>query len=209
MNAVAMQTVSTQRTAVVGQAVRPAVRAAAPRVCRTVRASAEESRRAVLSGLVAGVAALTIPRANAIEVIDDRKALDTGFDLIYEARDTDLPQAVRDGLDQARSDPSATKKRIQESLTRINNLSELVEKKYWTPAREELRLQVGTLRFDVNTLASKLDKASAKNVASLKNAAYKKVDEFDYALRKKDGSKAAPALSAASSALQSLVSALG
>ena len=49
-----------------------------------------------------------------------------------------------------------------------------------TRAREELRLQAGTLRFDVNALASKLDRASAKNVAALKSTAYKKVRPLPY-----------------------------
>ena len=37
-----------------------------------------------------------------------------------------------------------------------------------TSAREELRLQVGTLRFDLNTLSSKLDKTKRKQVGDLK-----------------------------------------
>lgn len=70
-----------------------------------VRASAEESRRAVLGGLLAGVAALTASTANAAvynDFVDDRKAKANGFDIVYEARELDLPQAVRDGLAQVR-----------------------------------------------------------------------------------------------------------
>ena len=49
-----------------------------------VRASAEESRRAVLGGLVAGLATLTASSANAIDnIIDDRKAINKGFNIIY------------------------------------------------------------------------------------------------------------------------------
>lgn len=65
-----------------------------------VRASAEESRRAVLSGLLAGAVALTAGAANAGDLVDDRKAYQNDFERIYEARDADLPQAVRDGLSQ-------------------------------------------------------------------------------------------------------------
>lgn len=72
-----------------------------------VRASAEESRRAVLGGLLAGVAALTASSAQAMDLIDDRKAKQNGFDIIYEARDLDLPQATRDGLSQVRRTPNA------------------------------------------------------------------------------------------------------
>ena len=46
----------------------------------------------VLGGLLAGVAALTVPRANAVDIRDDTKVREKGFDLIYEARDLDLAQ---------------------------------------------------------------------------------------------------------------------
>merc|ERR1712224_128004 len=45
----------------------------------------------------------------AVDLKDDRKAKSTGFDLIYEARDLELPQDVRDGLTQARSSVDETK----------------------------------------------------------------------------------------------------
>lgn len=67
-----------------------------------VRASGEESRRAVLGGMLAGVAALAASPAQALDLIDDRKARSAGFDIIYEARDLDLPQATRDGMSQVR-----------------------------------------------------------------------------------------------------------
>jgi hypothetical protein len=58
----------------------------------------------VLAGFVAaGAALLAAPKAQAVtpvDLFDDRKARNTGFDLIYEARDLDLPQSVRDGLTQ-------------------------------------------------------------------------------------------------------------
>lgn len=60
----------------------------------------------VLAGFVAaGAALLAAPKAQAVtpvDLFDDRKARDTGFDIIYEARDLDLPQNVRDGLTQVR-----------------------------------------------------------------------------------------------------------
>lgn len=58
----------------------------------------------MLSGFAAGAAALlTVGAANAatpIQITDDRAAKKKGFDLIYEARDESLPQAVREGLTQ-------------------------------------------------------------------------------------------------------------
>jgi hypothetical protein len=44
-----------------------------------------------------------------------------------------------------------------------------------TLAREELRLQVGTLRFDFATLAQQLDKAQRKEALKLNDAFYAKV----------------------------------
>lgn len=56
----------------------------------------------LLSGLVAGIGGLAlVKQASAIEISDDRKVKERGFDIIYEARDIDLPQAQRDGFVQA------------------------------------------------------------------------------------------------------------
>jgi Oxygen evolving enhancer protein 3 (PsbQ) len=55
-----------------------------------VSASAE-GRRAVLGGLLAGVIAIA-PAAQAVDILDATKVRDAGFDLIYQARDLDLPQ---------------------------------------------------------------------------------------------------------------------
>ena len=43
-----------------------------------------------------------------------------------------------------------------------------------TQAREELRLQTGTLRFDISTLASQLDKSKRKEALKLGDAFYAK-----------------------------------
>merc|ERR1711924_138685 len=106
-----------------------------------------------------------------VDLKDDRKAKSIGYDLIYEARDLDLPQNVRDGLTQARSSVDDTKKRVSESKTRITKeVLPYIEKAYWTKAKEALRLQVGTLRFDLNTLAETKNKTEKKEYAAL--AAY-------------------------------------
>ena len=44
-----------------------------------------------------------------------------------------------------------------------------------TLAREELRLQIGTLRFDIATLAQQLDKSQRKEALKLNDAFYAKV----------------------------------
>lgn len=179
----------------------PVVRAAP-----VVRASAEESRRAVLGGLVAGVslvaskAALAAP--TSITLFDDRKAIDTGFDIIYNARDLDLPQSTRDGFDQARASITDTKARIAEAAKRISSVKSDIEKSYWTHGREELRLQVGTLRFDLDTVINSSGDKKAGQAA--KKAFFAKVDELDFALRSKNQEKAFAALASTEAALASL-----
>jgi len=175
-----------------------------------VRASAEESRRAVLGGLIAGVAALTATSATAMDLIDDRKARAKGFDIIYEARDLDLPQNVRDGLSQVREDVSLTKKRLAESQKRIEtDLEPFIQKSYWTEAREQLRRQVGTLSFDINTLSAQLPKGARKEAEALKKSFNSEVNDLDFALRKKDQTKALKELSDTKSSLSALLSKLG
>lgn len=187
-------------------------RPAAARSSTVARAApAPESRRAVLGGLVAGVAGLLATgNANAIDLFDDRKAREKGFDIIYEARDLDLPQAQRDGLTQARSSIPAAIARIKESESRIDGkLPGFVEKKYWTLAREELRGQVGTLRFDINAVAESLGKDGKKALLGKKAEFLKAADGLDFAIRKKDPVKAAAALEATRSALDAAIAALG
>uniref|UniRef100_A0A0D6R181 Oxygen-evolving enhancer protein 3, chloroplastic n=1 Tax=Araucaria cunninghamii TaxID=56994 RepID=A0A0D6R181_ARACU len=189
---------SMQRTcgAGVGQtAERPAHQRLASRA--VVRAEPQEaSRRQAFGALLAGLAVIgTQSPARAIDVFDDRKVRETGYDLIYEAREIELPQSVRDGLEQARKDEGLTKKRIKESERRIDTaLDPFIKKKYWTSAREELRLQVGTLRFDLNTLSAKLDKTKRKAVGELKKTFLKDADNLDFAIRQKDQDKASEAL---------------
>jgi photosystem II oxygen-evolving enhancer protein 3 len=173
-----------------------------------VSASAE-GRRAVLGGLLAGVIAIA-PAAQAVDILDATKVRDAGFDLIYQARDLDLPQSVRDGIDEFRGNLAGTKSRIKEASNRINgSLGGFIEKKYWTSAREELRGQVGNLRMDIGNSAATLDKASKKKAIDLSKKFYAKVDDLDFAIRKKSPEKAAAAYAAAKSALEEALAALG
>ncbi|CAL5218479.1 g165 [Coccomyxa viridis] len=210
MNAVAMQSVSSQRITLAGSPLKSAaVRAAVPRRSVAVHASAEESRRNVLAGFAALAGLAVAKTANAVDIKDARKVREKGFDLIYEAREIDLPQSVRDGLTQARSDLTAAKKRVKESEERVDvKLPEFVKKKYWTEAREELRRQVGTLRFDLSSLAAGLDKPKRKEAARLQKDFFQKVDDLDYAIRIKSLEKASEALAAAQSALDTAIAAV-
>lgn len=188
---------------------------AQPRVNNKARsavvARAEDSRRAVLGGMMlAGLAAVSAPAANAVDIIDDRQAKAKGFDIIYEARDLDLPQAERDGLSQARGNIELTKKRIAESKARIaGKLSGDIEKKYWTEAREELRRQVGTLSFDINTLAAQLTKADRKEAEALKKTLKTEVTALDFAIRKKNKDVAVKELADFQAALEAVLSKVG
>merc|ERR1712146_167809 len=90
-----------------------------------------------------------------VDIKDDRAAVGKGIDIIYEARELDLPQNVRDGFTQAREGGADfAKKRVAEMVGRLDkSVYPAIEKAYWTQAREELRRQLGSLRFDLNTLA--------------------------------------------------------
>eukprot|EP00887_Chlorella_sp_A99_P000481 scaffold17.g481.t1 len=206
-----MQSAAVQQRVFTGAAVRAApAKPRATRAAVVVRASAKESRRAVLGGLVAGFAALTASAANAIDLVDDRKAREKGFDIIYEARDLDLPQNVREGFTQARQDIASTKKRLAESERRIDSeLEGPINKAYWTEAREQLRRQVGYLSFDINVLADNLAKPAKKEALAAKKVFVSAVNDLDFALRKKDGSKAIAALKSTQSALDSVIAKLG
>merc|ERR1719456_1224317 len=144
----------------------------------------------MVAGLTAGLTAITISQSSTavtpVDLKDDRKAKSMGFDLIYEARDLDLPQGVRDGLTQARSSTGDTKKRVAESKTRITKeVLPYIEKAYWTEAKEALRLQVGTLRFDLNTLAETKSKAEKKAVLAAKKQFFTDIEKVDFAIREK------------------------
>merc|ERR1712124_129258 len=101
------------------------------------------------AGLAAFCIAYSASAVTPVDLKDDRKAKSMGFDLIYEARDLDLPQSVRDGLTQARTSINQTKNRVLVSRKLLSErIVPLIQKAYWTEAKEALRLQVGTLRFD-------------------------------------------------------------
>eukprot|EP00891_Asterochloris_glomerata_P002934 jgi/Astpho2/2934/Aster-01076 len=212
-------------TSVVGNAVRPAAGLAAtprrPLTCQLLpcsrtmvvaRASIEDRRSQVLGGVLAGLVGLsTAMSAHAMDLRDDREVRQRGFDIIYEARDLDLDQSERDGLTQYRTNIDSTKKRIKESEKRIDNvLPGKIQKKYWTEAREELRNQVGNLRFDLNTVieTSSKSKADKKDAQFKKKEFLAKVDDLDYAIRKKDPSKADEALKDALAALDTVLQSL-
>jgi len=174
-----------------------------------VKASAE-SRRAVLGGFLSS-AALTVSGAafadaTPVDIIDDRKAVKAGFDIIYEARDADLTENQRQGRTQARSNLDIVISRVKESESRIDNdLEPSIKKNYWLEARQELRRQTGTLRFDLNTLAQTKAKEEKKKALELRKDFIAKVETLDFALRKKDEAASAAALESAKAALDTVL----
>merc|ERR1712196_303504 len=159
----------------------------------------------------AGLTLITISSAavavTPIDLKDDRKAKSMGYDIIYEARDLDLPQNVRDGLTQARNSANDTKKRVAESKNRITKeVLPYIEKAYWTEAKEALRLQVGTLRFDLNTLAETKNKTEKKTALIAKKQFFSDIEKVDFAIREK---KMEAALKAYDTAVSSLDTVLG
>jgi photosystem II oxygen-evolving enhancer protein 3 len=176
-----------------------------------VQATPEQStesaleRREVLNAAVFAAAASVVQAASAlspVDIKDYRKVRETGFDIIYEARDLDLPQSSRDGLDQARASLPATIARVA-AVKKIwsTELPPLIKKAYWTQAKEKLRLQVGTLRFDLNTLAaSKGNKAEKKSALAANKAFILAAEKMDFAIRQKDEDAATKAYEAATAA---------
>lgn len=57
--------------------------------------------------------------------------------------------------------------------------------KYRTKAKEELRLQIGTLRFDLDTLSAQLPKQERKKAKALYQTFFKKVDLLKQGLVKR------------------------
>eukprot|EP00210_Caulerpa_lentillifera_P000533 g515.t1 len=181
-----------------------------PAVARSstiVRASGDDtSRRSFLSVFGASAVLLINRGAEAIDIFDDRKAKDTGYNLIYEARDLELPQNVRDGIDQFKGDLAGTKKRAASAIARLKTeLPSKIEKSYWTQGREELRLELGTLRFDLNTIASSLgDKTAKKSARAANDNFFVTVEVLDGAMRSKDQAAAEKALGKTIAALDSI-----
>mmetsp|Transcript_10102 Transcript_10102/g.18410 ORF Transcript_10102/g.18410 Transcript_10102/m.18410 type:complete len:235 (-) Transcript_10102:459-1163(-) len=156
--------------------------------CRNVRAMASVDRRAMLGGLVGGLAALGAKTATAgpIEVIDDRKAVDNGLNIIYEARDLSLDQDTRDGMTQARKGLADTKKRASDAEKKLTEAGVFVDKAYWTEGRNILRRLVGTLRFDLAALADTKSGAAKKEAIATNKAFFADLEALDLAMYKKN-----------------------
>lgn len=172
------------RAAVAGTPMRAAVRGTTTRsrTCVCVQA-ADSSRREMLVGAVVAAGLMAGPAVavpSSIVPTDDRSAKPT-FNRRDEALDFDVDIRERLGQTQYRQNIDDTKKRVAESKKRFAAVVKPnLDKSYWTQAREGLRLQMGYLRYDLNTLAtSKAQKDSVKDFVA-------QVEKLDGALRAKN-----------------------
>merc|ERR1711953_431573 len=158
-------------------------------------------RREMMNGFaLAFAAALAREKAalavTPVDLKDDRAAKKSGYDITYEARDLDLPQNIRDGLTQARGSTAETKKRVAESAKRIEGVLADIKVAYWSDAGQSLRRQVGTLRFDLNTLG--VPKAESKKL-------FADIETLDLAIREKKMEVALKSYDKAKSSLDAVV----
>lgn len=77
-----------------------------------------------------------------------------------------------------------------------------------TEGRNELRRQIGTLRFDINAVADTLPKAAKKDVLAAKADFLAAVDKLDFAMRKKNGDAASKALDQTRATLDAVIAKL-
>eukprot|EP00232_Nephroselmis_pyriformis_P027590 CAMPEP_0182865174 /NCGR_PEP_ID=MMETSP0034_2-20130328/7551_1 /TAXON_ID=156128 /ORGANISM="Nephroselmis pyriformis, Strain CCMP717" /LENGTH=186 /DNA_ID=CAMNT_0024997461 /DNA_START=38 /DNA_END=598 /DNA_ORIENTATION=- len=177
-------TQSTFKGAAVSVAAPKAQRASAKMV---VSASAQ-SRRAMI-GFVAGAAATTL-------VADSASAYDFGApkigaqDSYYQVMDVENDFKYRSPFNG--DDAKAPAARLKAASASVAALEPLVSKGYWTKCREGLRLQAGTIRFDMRQ----------GNVAqAVQDDVLAKMSKFDFACRSKDGAAASAAFADLKSAL--------
>merc|ERR1712157_132204 len=115
----------------------------------------------------------------------------------------------RDGMTQARSSSDDTKKRVLESSKRITSVLDDVKVAYWSDAGNQLRRQVGTLRFDLNTLAETKGPSEKKAALALKKEYFKDILSLDLAIREKKMEVALKAYAKAQGELDELLKLVG
>ena len=174
-----------------------------------VQASNEFAKKSI-SFVAASVIALQASPAlamNAIELTDKRAENVGGLQLIYEARDLNINESTRgDGASRFALQKLSTEQtaaRAKEAAARLSGeVSEYVNKKYWTQAGNALRRAVYTLRFDVNNLVAEKggDADAAKDL-------FKTIESLDFAIRSKDLDTASPLAAAAVSKADAILAA--
>lgn len=81
-----------------------------------------------------------------------------------------------------------------------------INKGYWTEAREAMRRAMGTLRYDINTLAEAKGVTKAAKVVT--KDTFKKIDALDFAIKNKDKEAALDSFVAAKAAVDAEIASL-
>lgn len=193
---------------VVAKPVARAQRAAVPAVSCSAQGPAKFARQAA-SLAAAAVLTLSSPAFAVIApVLQDDTKLNERVQLSYEARNDYISEKPRgDGPSRfafQKLDTAATKARAAESIKRVKvDVADYVSKKYWTQAGNELRRQVGTLRFDLANLADAKG-AGKYEVSTL----VKSIEDLDFSIRKKSPEAAAAAIASVTSAAAAVTASL-
>ena len=127
--------------------------------------------------------------------------------LLQQARDLNINESTKgDGASRfflQKLSTEQTAARAKEATARLSGeVSEYVNKKYWTQAGNALRRAVYTLRFDVNNLVAEKggDADAAKDL-------FKTIESLDFAIRSKDLDTASPLAAAAASKADAILAA--
>jgi len=144
--------------------------------------------------------------------IEDKRKENPGVQLIYEARDVDLPLKERyvfsrdqeAGKDMT---PETTLNRINDARVRIDGeVRKAIGGNDWALARNQLRTRVSFLRYDLNYLVSLKDKQAKKEAIELKKNALAKIEDLDFQLRNKNQETSNAKLEVALAALDKTIS---
>merc|ERR1712113_1035229 len=172
--------------------------------------SADSSRRGMLSLFAAGAASLMVGQAQALSNVDLNFEIKDkeNFYQIYEARDLSVKQKNPDKGSPNRFafenlSIEDTKARLSKNVARLDEVSTLIEKKYWIDAQTLLRRALGTLRYDIGVLSG-----GDKNIAYDTEVLFQKIEKLDFALRSKDQEAAKPLFDDADATLKSIISKL-
>uniref|UniRef100_A0A7S3UBT2 Uncharacterized protein n=1 Tax=Picocystis salinarum TaxID=88271 RepID=A0A7S3UBT2_9CHLO len=149
--------------------------------------------------------------ATPVDVFDDRKAIDAGLLEIYEARDLDISVKGKEGGDRFAFKKSLpidqVVARAKTAAARFDGeVLPAINKGYWTEARQAMRRAMGTLRYDINTLAEAKGVTKAAKVVT--KDTFKKIDALDFAIRNKDKEAALDSFVAAKAAVDAEISSL-
>ncbi|XP_077220199.1 photosystem II subunit Q-2 [Tasmannia lanceolata] len=177
-------------------------------------AVAQSSRRAVLGLVAAGLAGGSFVKA----VLAEAKPIKVGPPPLPsgglpgtlnsdEPRDLDLPLKERFFIQPLT--PAQAAIRAKESAKEIINVKEFIDKKAWPYVMNDLRLQAGYLRYDLNTVIASKSKEEKKPLKELTGKLFATIDNLDYAAKKKSSPQAEKYYAETVSALNAVLSKIG